>query len=93
MSTEKEVIECTKTTDCLILTHTATHTSDNSQKMQISRNALINITVSLKISYHNLLKRMKKKFNSLNEKLNEVQNYANDVTHIMSKEIEALTQL
>ena len=88
---KKEVTECIKTTDCSTLTHTMTHTSDNSQKMQISRNALINITVLLEISYHNLLKRMKKKFNNLNEKLNKAQDHANDVTHIVLKEIEILT--
>ena len=93
VSTEKEVIRHTETTDCLTLTHTAICMSDNSQKMQTSRDALINVTVLSEISCCDLLKRMRKKFDSLDEKLNEAQDHANDVTHTVSKEIEALTQL
>ena len=93
VSTEKEVTEHAEMTDCSILTHTATCMSHNSQKMQTSRNAFINVTVSSEISHHNLLKRMREKFDSLDEKLNEAQDCANDVTHTVSEEIEALTQL
>ena len=71
VSTEKEMIEHTKMINCSVLIHIATCILDNSQKMQMSRNAFINITILLKISHCNLLKRMKKKFDNLNEKLNE----------------------
>ena len=71
VSIEKEITEHAKMTDCLILTHIAICASDNSQKIQMSRDAFIIITVSLKISCHDLLKRMREKFNSLDEKLNE----------------------
>ena len=71
VNTEKEMIKYTKTTNCSALTHIAIHMSNNSQKMQISKDAFINITVLSEISHHNLLKRMREKFNSLDEKLNE----------------------
>lgn len=72
VSTEKEVIKHTKITDYSVLTYTMIHISDNSQKMQTSRNAFINVTISSEISHCNLLKRIKKKFNSLDEKLNKI---------------------
>ena len=59
----------------------------------MSKDALINITILSEISCHDLLKKMKEKFNNLNEKLNETQDCVNNVTHTVLKKIEALTQL
>ena len=80
----------TEMTGCSTLTHAVICVSGNSQKMQTSRDALINVMILPEISHRNLLKRMRKKFNSLDEKLNEAQDCVNEVAHIMSEEVEAL---